>query len=158
MNYNYLGMIAAAFPDARIIHCQRDPRDNCLSCFFQLLNPGHAYSFNLESCGLYYRRYRQIVGHYTKLLASEPVNMTVFENDYEGMVADQEQRTRDLLEFIGLEFDPKCLDFHKTGRVVITLSNEQVRQPMYTTSTKRYERYAKHIGPLVEALGDVIDD
>ena len=158
MNFHYLGFLALAFPDAKIIHCQRDPRDNCLSCFFQLLNPGHSYSFDLSACGKYYRQYRQIMEHYTPLLASEPINMPIFENVYEEMVADQEKRTRELLEFIGLDFDPACLEFHSTGRVAITLSNEQVRQPIYKTSTKRYERYAKHIGPLVDALGDVIEE
>lgn len=156
MNFHYLGMIAAAFPDAKIIHCQRDPRDNCLSCFFQLLNTGHTYSFDLKHCGQYYRHYREIMSHYTPLLANDPLNIPIFENHYEDMVADQEKRTRELLDFIGLDFDPACLAFHKTGRIAITLSNDQVRQPIYTTSTKRYERYAKHLGPLLEGLGEVI--
>jgi tetratricopeptide (TPR) repeat protein len=158
MNFSNLGMIALAFPDARIIHCQRDPRDNCLSCFFQLLNAGHTYSFDLENCGKYYRYYRSLMNHYTELLASDPINNPLFENVYEDMVADQEKRTHELLSFIGLDFDPACLDFHKTGRVAITLSNDQVRQPMYKSSTKRYERYSDHIGPLVDALGDLIQD
>jgi hypothetical protein len=151
-------MIAAAFPDAKIIHCNRDPRDNCLSCFFQMLNAGHSYSFDLQHCGEYYRHYREIMSHYKGLLASDEIGMPIFENRYEDMVADQEKRTRELLEFIGLDFDPACLEFHKTGRVAITLSNDQVRQPMYTSSTKRYERYAKHLGPLITGLGDVIGD
>lgn len=158
MNFNYLGMIALAFPDAKIIHCQRDPRDNCLSCYFQMLNYGHSYSFNLETCGLFYVQYRRLMRHYTPLLAGEPLNMPIFENVYEDMVANQEQRTRELLEFIGLDFDPACLEFHKSGRVAVTLSNDQVRQPMYKSSTKRYERYAKHLGLLTAALGDEIGD
>ena len=158
MNFNYLGMISLAFPDARIIHCSRDPRDNCLSCYFQLLNAGHSYSFDLHNCGSYYKYYKRIINHYTALLASDPINMPIFENVYEDMVADQEKRTRELLDFIGLDFDPACLDFHNSGRVAITLSNDQVRQPIYKSSTKRYQRYAKHIGPLVEALGDLIPE
>lgn len=156
LNCHYLGFIALAFPDAKIIHCQRDPRDNCLSCFFQLLNAGHSYSFDLYNCGLYYRNYRQMMAHYRTLLSSPQVQMPIFENDYEGMVANQEQRTRELLEFIGLPFDPACLDFHSTGRVAITLSNDQVRQPIYKSSTKRYERYGAHLAPLIEGLGDVL--
>ena len=83
--------------------------------------------------------------------------MPIFKNDYEGMVANQEQRTRDLLDFIGLQFNPACLSFHESGRVAVTLSNDQVRQPIYTSSTKRYERYAAHLAPLIEGLGDVLD-
>jgi len=158
LNCQYLGFIALAFPDAKVIHCHRDPRDNCLSCYFQLLNAGHSYSFDLYNCGRYYRNYRQIMSVYRDLYKSPQVNMAMFENDYEGMVANQEQRTRDLLEFIGLPFDPACLEFHNTGRVAITLSNDQVRQPIYKSSTKRYERYAAHLAPLIEGLGDVLDD
>jgi tetratricopeptide (TPR) repeat protein len=157
LNCLCLGFIALAFPDAKIIHCHRDPRDNCLSCYFQLLNAGHSYSFDLHSCGVYYRYYRGMMKQYRELLDSPQVDMAMFENDYEGMVADQEQRTRDILEYIGLPFDPACLEFHSSGRVAVTLSNDQVRQPIYTSSTKRYERYQDHLGPLIEGLGDVLD-
>ena len=158
LNCLFLGFIALAFPDARIIHCKRDPRDNCLSCFFQLLNAGHSYSFDLHNCGRYYRHYSGMMDHYRKLLASPQVAMPIFENDYEGMVGDQEKRTRELLEFIGLPFDPACLEFHSSGRVAVTLSNDQVRQPIYTSSTKRYENYTEHLRPLIEGLGEVLSD
>ena len=156
LNFHFLGMIAAAFPDARIIHCTRDPRDTCLSCYFQRLSPAHWYSFDLANCGRYYRRYRTIVGHYRDLLSSDPIQMPMMENNYEQMVLNQEQATRNLLDFVGLEFDPACLRFQDSGRVATTLSNDQVRQAMYTSSTKRHEWYKEHIGPLIEALGDLL--
>lgn len=156
MNFWYMGMIALAFPDAKIIHCKREARDNCLSCFFQALNPGHSYSFNLKNCGLFYRHYHEVTEHYTQVLRDPRVGVPVFDNQYEDTVADQEAKTRALLDFVGLEFDQACLDFHQSGRVALTLSNDQVRQPIYKSSTKRYERYAGHIDPLLEGLGDLI--
>jgi hypothetical protein len=156
MNFWYMGMIALAFPDAKIIHCKREPRDNCLSCFFQSLNPGHSYSFDLYNCGRYYRHYHEVTEHYTRVLRDPRVCVEVFDNQYEDTVADQEAKTRALLDFVGLEFDEACLNFHQSGRVALTLSNDQVRQPIYKSSTKRYERYAGHLDPLLEGLGDLI--
>lgn len=157
-NFWYVGFIAQAFPDARVIHCRRDPRDNCLSCYFQPLNQGHGYAFDLRTCGRYYRHYRRVMAHYRKLAADPRSGLSMLEIDYEETVADTEAQTRRILDFIGLEFDPACLRFSESDRVARTLSFEQVRQPVYRSSTRRFERYAAHIGPLLEALGDAVED
>lgn len=156
-NFWYLGFIAQAFPDARVIHCRRDPRDTCLSCFFQSLNQAHAYSFDLASCGQYYRQYRAMMEHYRDLASDPRSGLRMLEIDYEETVADTEAQTRRILDFIGLDFDPACLRFSENQRVARTLSFDQVRQPVYRSSTRRFERYAAHIGPLVAALGDELD-
>ena len=77
---------------------------------------------------------------------------------YEDMVTDQERVSRELVDFIGLDWDDRCLQFHTATRTVATASYDQVRQPMYRKSMARWKNYEQHIGPLVEALGDVIDD
>ncbi|MEM9373180.1 MAG: sulfotransferase [Planctomycetota bacterium] len=155
-NFWYLGFIAMAFPDARVIHCRRDPRDNCLSCFFQALHAAHSYAFDLKTTGQYYRHYDRVMKHYRALAADPRAGLAMLEIEYEDTVADQEAQTRRMLDFIGVEFDEACLRFNESGRVARTLSNDQVRQPIYKTSTTRYERYADHIGPLLEGLGDVV--
>jgi tetratricopeptide (TPR) repeat protein len=152
-----MGLIALAFPDAKIVHCLRDPRDTCLSCFFQPLELSHAYSFDLKNCGSYYHHYLDLVQHMTKVLKDPRVGIDVLEMHYEDTVADQESQTRRLLDFAGLDFHEDCLKFYQSKRIAMTLSNDQVRNPIYKSSTKRHERYAGHIGPLVEALGDLIE-
>jgi tetratricopeptide (TPR) repeat protein len=157
-NFWYLGFIAMAFPDAKVIHCRRDPRDNCLSCFFQALHAAHSYAFDLKDVGLYYRHYDRVMKHYRSLAGEPHAGLNMLEIEYEDTVGDQEAQTRKILEFIGVEFDEACLKFNETGRVARTLSNDQVRQPIYKTSTKRYERYAGHLAPLLEGLGDVVTE
>lgn len=157
-NFWYLGFIAMAFPDAKIIHCRRDPRDNCLSCFFQALHAAHSYAFDLKTTGQYYRHYDRVMKHYRELATHPQTGLNMLEIEYEDTVTDQEAQTRKILDFIGVEFDEACLKFNETGRVARTLSNDQVRQPIYKTSTKRYERYAAHIAPLLDGLGDVVTE
>ncbi|MCA9304441.1 MAG: sulfotransferase [Phycisphaerales bacterium] len=155
-NYWHMGLIALALPDAKFVHCMRDPRDTCLSCLFQPLDPSHAFSFDMDSCGRYYRHYHAYVQHMTGVMRDPRVGIDVLEMRYEDTVSDQEAQTRRLLDFVGLEFHEDCLNFHRSERVAMTLSNDQVRSPIYQSSTRRYERYAAHIGPLIEALGDLV--
>lgn len=149
-NFEYLGLIALAFPKARIIHCRRDPLDNCLSCFMQSFNESHAYNRDLETLGFYYREYHRLMEHWKAVL---PIR--IFDLPYEDMVAGQESRSRSLVEFVGLGWDDACLAFHDTERSVSTPSRWQVRQPIYKSSVKAWRAYEKHLAPLKRALGDL---
>ncbi len=156
-NFWYMGMIALAFPDAKIIHCTRDPRDTCLSCFFQGLSAAHSYAFDLASCGRYYRRYHEFVQQMTTVLADPRVAIPVLEMRYEETVADPEGQTRRMLDFVGLDFHEDCLKFYESGRVATTLSNDQVRRPIYNSSVRRHELYKDHLSELNEALADLVE-
>jgi hypothetical protein len=72
---------------------------------------------------------------------------------YEELVENQENATNKILGFVGLEFNPKCLEFWKTGRTVLTLSQDQVRKPMYNSSVVRHEHFGELLNPLRDALG-----
>lgn len=151
-NFRQIGMIALLFPNARIIHCTRDPIDNCLSCFFNTFNEKHGYNTDLRTLGLYYREYRRLMRHWDALLPGR-----IYECNYETMIADQEAESRRLIDFLGLPWDDACLRFYEADRSVTTPSRWQVRQPIYKTSVKRWKKYENKIQPLIEALGDLAD-
>ncbi len=148
-NIWYLGLITMMFPNARVIFCRRDARDNCLSCYFQRFGHKnfHLYIYDLADCAGQYLDTQRLAAHWLKTL---PLRM--LEMNYEELVADQEGQSRRLIEFLGLPWDPACLEFHKNKRVVVTASVWQVRQPMYDRSVGRWRNYERHLGPLLEVL------
>jgi len=149
-NFEMLGFIAVLFPNARVIHCRRNPIDNCVSCYTNSFSKFHSYSNDLRTLGSYYRDYDRLMQHWREHL---PLRM--FELDYQRLTQDPETETRKLIDFLGLPWDDRCLAFNKRKTVVSTLSQWQVRQPMYTSSVQRWKRFEKHLGPLIDALGDL---
>jgi hypothetical protein len=149
-NFQYLGLAALMCPNARIIHCSRNPVDTCLSCFQNPLNDRHAYTQNLTGLGLYYREYKKLMDHWKSVL---PV--PVLELSYEKLTTEFESEARKVIEFIGLPWDDACLKFHEAGRTVRTFSKQQVRNPVYTSSVERWRHYEKELQPLLSALGDL---
>ena len=146
-NIFYLGLIAVLFPAARVILCQRDARDTCLSCYFHLFADQGIFTYDLADCGRQFLEVDRLATHWLGELA---LDMLVI--DYETLVADLEGESRRLIEFLGLDWEPACLDFHKTERPVFTGSYWQVRQPIYTRSVGRWRHYERHLGPLLEVL------
>jgi hypothetical protein len=143
-----LGTIAALFPAARVIFCERDARDICLSSYFQLFAGGNAYSYDLEDCVHRCLEIERLARHWRRVLP-----LAWLQVNYEALVGDLESEARRLIDFLGLEWEPGCLEFHRTERVVVTQSTWQVRQPLYNRSIGRWRRYRAHLAPLLEALG-----
>jgi hypothetical protein len=143
-----LNLIAMGLPQSTIIHTLRNPVDTCLSCYFQAFGPGVRYATRLEALGVYYSGYRRLMDHWREVLPIE-----VQEVEYERLTEDQEGESRRLIDACGLAWDDACLRYYESGRVTMTASNEQVRQPMYRSSVDRWRRYEKHLGPLLDALG-----
>lgn len=148
LNYEQLGLIALIAPQSRVIDCRRDPMDTCLSCFMEPLAEFiHPYASDLAHLGTRYREYERLMKHWM-----ETLDLEVLTLNYEELVADQEGQTRRVIEFLGLPWSDKCLKFHESKRAVRTLSHEQVKRPIYSTSVKRSERFAAHLEPLRQAL------
>jgi tetratricopeptide (TPR) repeat protein len=151
-NFFYIGLINIIFPNAKIIHCTRDPIDNCVSCFTSPLDETHLYTKKLEVLGQYYREYASLMD-YWKTVSAIPI----FDMKYETTVADLEGQARALIAHVGLPWNDACLKFNEAKTQVSTISTWQVRQPIYSTSVKRWKAYEKHLGPLIDALGDLAD-
>ena len=147
-NFMALGFIHSVFPNARILHTLRNPVDTCLSIYFQNFNLGHAYASDLEDLAVYYRQYHRLMAHWRQVLPKD----VFLELPYEQLVEDQEGWSRKIIEFIGLPWDERCLEFYKIDRKVGTASNWQARQPIYKTSKERWRNYEQHVGPLLPLL------
>ena len=148
-NFELLGLIHICFPSARIIHCRRDARDVCVSCFSTRFSGGHDYAYDLHELGRFWRVYDGLMGHWRAVLP--PARM--LEVDYEALVEDLEGGARRLIAHLGLPWDDACLRFYESQRKVGTASFAQVRRPIYKGSVGRWRRFAAHLDPLFEALG-----
>ena len=149
-NYQFVGIIHSLFPNAKIIHCTRNPMSMGLSCFAQKLPPyTNPWASDLHDIGQFYNEYNRLMHHWQELVGDD-----MLEISYEKLVGEQEATTRMILEFCGLEYDERCLEFWKTGRTVLTLSQDQVRRPLYDSSVARHERFGNLLDPLREVLSD----
>ena len=150
-NFLHLGLIHAALPDARVIHMRRNPLDTCLSIYFQHFEAFHSYATDLEDLAHYAAEYLRLMRHWRSVLPAA----TMLEVPYEALVGDPESWSRKMVEFIGLPWDPRCIDFHRTERTVITASKWQVRQKISSSSVERWRNYAQFVGPLLRLADDV---
>jgi cytochrome c-type biogenesis protein CcmH/NrfG len=148
-NFLFIGLIHIMFPDARIIHCRRDPVDTCLSCYQRLFSSDVPYSYDLTELGHYYRLYQRLMAHWHAILPPG----RILDVDYEAMVEEPEQGLRRILSFCGLDYEAECLDFQNVRRTVSTASAVQVRQGLYKTSVHRWKKYGSNLDALLIALG-----
>jgi len=143
LNFKHLGLISMLFPKSRIIHCIRNPLDTCLSNYFQRFSLDFDYSFELRNIGHFYGEYIKLMKHWRKVL---PIKM--IEISYEDMITNTEQAVRVMLNFLGLEWNERCIAPHTNPCAIETASAWQVRQPIYKESIGRWRHYEKHLKPL----------
>lgn len=143
LNFLHVGLIAVLLPGARIIDCQRDPRDTCLSGFMTMFRAGHDFKFRLDHAAHFWQLYRRLMRHW-----NNTVDLPILEVSYESLIADLESQTRRMLEFLGLPWDERCLRFYESKRAVRTASLQQVRRPLYQSSVGRWRHYIRHLREL----------
>lgn len=147
-NFLALGLIGQMFPDCKVVHCLRDPRDSMLSCYFNQFNADQIkFAYDLEGLGSYFADYWRIMAHWKSVL-----KIPILDVQYEEMVADPETQCRRLIDFVGLEWNDRCIEQHKTKRTTKTLSADQVNKPIYRDSLARWKPYEEHFQPMLRWL------
>ncbi|WP_146908616.1 tetratricopeptide repeat-containing sulfotransferase family protein [Arenimonas daejeonensis] len=147
MNYYLLGQAALMFPRARIVWCRRDPRDIAISIYGENFSLDERFATRLDGIGHCINLQERLMRHWQQVLPNP-----ILEFDYQALVSDVETQARRLVDFVGLPWDPACLQFHASGRGVQTPSRWQVRQPVHTRSVGRWRNYTFALAPLLAVL------
>jgi hypothetical protein len=150
-NFTVLGLIHAILPNAKIIHSRRHPVETCLSNYRIHFAEGQLWSYNLRELGRHYKRYAKLMDHWRREFPDAMLDVR-----YEDIVADVEGQAKRIIDYLELDWNDNCLNFYNTDRPVRTASVTQVRKPIYTTSTNRWRKYEKYLGPLLEELGGIV--
>jgi hypothetical protein len=143
-NFLHMGLVHAALPQARFIHCRRNPIDTCLSIFFTRFATPQPFAYSRDDLVFYFRQYERLMAHWRAVLPPE----RFLEVDYEALIGDREQVTRGIIAFCGLDWDDACLRPEHNNREVRTASLWQARQPVYATSVARWRHYEPWLGEL----------
>jgi tetratricopeptide (TPR) repeat protein len=150
-NFRHVGLIHLMLPNARIIDARREPMACCFSNLKQLFANGQEFTYSIEDIARYYRTYLMLMRHWDEVLPGR-----ILRVQHEDVVDDLEGNVRRILNFCGLEFEPECVEFHKTERSVRTASSEQVRQPIFREGLDQWTNYEPWLNPLKLALGDAL--
>jgi len=146
-NFRHIGLILSIMPNARIIDARRAPMSCCFSGYKQLFAEGQEFTYSLEDIGRYYAGYVDLMAHWKRLYPD-----SILQVDYEDVVDELEPQVRRMLDFLGLDFEPGCVEFHRTQRSVRTASSEQVRKPIYRTGVEQWRHFEPWLGDLERAL------
>ena len=148
LNFQYIGFILSAFPEAKIIHLKRDARATCWSIYKRYFSDtGNAWAYNMDELAGFYGLYTELMADWHKLFPDK-----IYDMSYEDLTTNQEEETRKLLKYCELDWDENCLNFHTSKRVVKTASSLQVRQKMYQGSSEAWKKHEAYLQPLIKAL------
>ena len=150
-NFRHIGLIHLMLPNAKIIDARREPMACCFGNLKQLFANGQEFTYSIEDIARYYRTYLDLMQHWETVLPGR-----ILRVEHESVVDDLEGNVRRILSFCGLDFQPACVEFHKTERSVRTASSEQVRQPIFREGLDQWRHYERWLSPLKDALGDAV--
>jgi len=152
-NFRHIGLIHLILPNANFIDARREPLACCFSNYKQLFASGQQFTYSIDDIARYYRMYVELMQHWDTTLPGR-----ILQVDHENVVGDLEANVRRLLDFCQLLFERSCLDFHTNERSVHSASSEQVREPINRRGLDQWREFEPWLGPLRDALGDLVGD
>ena len=148
-NFLYIGLIKLLMPNAKIIHCRRNPIATCFSIYSKYFHGNHFYSYCLNDLINHYRQYEDLMAHWKSIFGDD-----IYESNYEELVSNQEEKSKEMIEYLGLDWEDSCIEFHKNKRAVATASINQVSKKIYSGSNETWRKYEKYLGQLMDAFPD----
>jgi len=147
-NFRYIGLLAAAFPEAKIIHVKRNPAAVCWANYKQyFVSKNIGYCYAIDDVISYHKLYENLMDFWTNTLSNR-----IYKLDYELLTVNQESETRQLIEYLGLDWDEKCLSPQNNMRSVSTASNVQVRKKVYRGSSEQWRKYQPFLNGALDSF------
>ena len=147
LNYRWIGFIKIIFPNASIIHCKREPKNNCLSMFKNLFEGGLNFTYDEQDLVKYYQKYENLMNFWKKKYEN-----TILEVNYENLINNNENEVKKIIKFCRLEWENNCLTFHKNKTPIKTMSTAQARQPIYKSSLNNFEKFKNYLKFIEKSL------
>jgi tetratricopeptide (TPR) repeat protein len=147
-NFRYIGLLSAAFPESKIIHVKRNPSAVCWANYKQFfVSDNIGYCYAIDDVISYYKLYENLMSFWINTLSNRIYNL-----DYEQLTVNQDSETRQLIEYLGLDWDEKCLSPQNNTRSVATASNIQIRKKVYRGSSKQWRKYQPFLNGALDGL------
>ena len=147
LNFRWIGFIKTLFPDAKIIHCVRDPKNNCLSMFKNLFEGGLNFTYNQDDLVKYYNHYNDLISFWKNKYPD-----AILDVQYENLISDNEIQIKKIIEFCNLPWEDECLTFHKNRSPIKTMSTAQARKPIYKSSVNAFEKFKNYLTIIEKSL------
>ena len=136
LNFRWIGVIKILFPNSKIIHCSRNPKDNCLSLYKNLFEGGLNFSYDQKELGTYYNIYLDLMNFWKKQFPD-----SIYDANYEKIIKDPQNEIKKIIKFCNLNWEENCLSFHKNKTPIKTMSTAQARKPIYKSSINSFEKF-----------------
>ena len=146
-NFMWIGIIKSIFPNAKFVHCEREPKDNCLSIYKNLFDGDINWSYKTDTIIKYYKNYKKVISYWSQNYSS-----SIYTIKYEDLIDNSELKIKELLEFCGVEFEKSCIEFYKNKRPIKTVSINQARKPIYKSSLKSSDNFYEYLSDFFNQL------